>query len=161
MKRATIYRPAAGAFLSADDAAVLGREFDRILKKYGELTPALVVSEAQDTKSVLHRFFEWDHARAAERHWVATAGRLIRSVRIVVKQEKREPTLARAFVSVVADGNRRSYKPMAVAMTNAEWRRQLLDEALQAFDAMARKYSQLEELADVFAALAKTRRRRG
>lgn len=54
----------------------------------GRITPEHVYRDACDPSSPLHACFEWDVNAAAHQHWLDTARRLIRSVRIVIKEER-------------------------------------------------------------------------
>lgn len=153
------YQPAPGAHISADDVRLVAQALERVLEKYGEITPTLVVETAIPETSPLHRFFEWNAEKGAAAFRLQQAGQLIRSVRVVVSAPKQPVRLARAFVSVVTDGNRRSYKPIAVVMTNPQLRAQLLEEAHAALEAMERKYGTLAEWGEVFAAAARVRKR--
>ena len=56
----------------------------------GDLTPDRLVTEAADEASPLHSLFEWDDAKAAHSHRVATARAVIRAVKIeVIVQQRR------------------------------------------------------------------------
>lgn len=54
----------------------------------GRLTPDAVVSEAASKSSVLHDLFEWDTRKAAHAYRLDQARTLIRSVRVVITNER-------------------------------------------------------------------------
>jgi hypothetical protein len=54
----------------------------------GTLTPEMVVADAKREGSPLHDLFEWDLGKAATSHWLETARRLIRNVKVIVTNEK-------------------------------------------------------------------------
>lgn len=55
----------------------------------GRLTPETVVDIARSEASPLHRYFEWDTAKAAEAYRLDQARTLIRSVRVEIHTESR------------------------------------------------------------------------
>lgn len=61
---------------------VVETELAKIKAKHGQLTPELVVEEAQRPKSPLHQYFEWDDSAAAVKYRLEQARTLIRSVRV-------------------------------------------------------------------------------
>lgn len=58
----------------------------------GVLTPDAVVNDAKSAKSPLHRYFEWDDKKAADRYRLEQARELIRSVKVHI--EVRDETIA-------------------------------------------------------------------
>lgn len=58
-----------------------------IYEKHGKLTPPLVVDTARDPEHPLHDRFEWDDAIAGEKWRREQAHELIRSVKIVRKDD--------------------------------------------------------------------------
>jgi hypothetical protein len=59
-------------------------------KNGGRLTPDLVLADARNPDSVLHKLFEWDDDVAAHQHRLFQARQIITSVRVVVTTEKRK-----------------------------------------------------------------------
>lgn len=58
------------------------RELQRIKAREGRLTPQLVVDNARENK-VLSSLFEWNLRKAASRHWLETARRIMRSIEVI------------------------------------------------------------------------------
>lgn len=56
----------------------------------GRITPDLVVADAQNPDSPLHRLFEWDTEKAAHQHWLKTARSIIRQVKIQVTVDSKQ-----------------------------------------------------------------------
>jgi hypothetical protein len=56
----------------------------------GRVTPKAVWQAARDTLNPLHKEFNWDLRKAAEREWERTAAQLIREVKFVVTYEERK-----------------------------------------------------------------------
>lgn len=50
----------------------------------GQITPALVLADAQQETSVLHPLFDWDQAKAAHTAWLDHAREIIRTVKVVI-----------------------------------------------------------------------------
>lgn len=155
------------------DPAVVAHELESIQAKRGTLTAHTVLDEARVESCALHSYFEWDDAKAAEANRLDRAGHLIRCVTVVFEQEEapaaarqvsiemrdeakppeRKQSEVRAFLPVkMADGNR-SYVAMSEALGDAEYRRQVLAQAHSELGSVARKYRELQELAEVVAAI--------
>lgn len=66
----------------------------------GRLTPAAVVADARDPKSVLHRNagFQWDLRKAAYRQWIEHARTLIADAVVVVRDRNDLTFESHAFV---------------------------------------------------------------
>src|SRR5262245_52237385 len=60
----------------------------RSLEIDGRITPEAVVNDASNPDSPLHELFEWDTAKAAHKHWMDRARTLIRSVEVVMRNER-------------------------------------------------------------------------
>lgn len=158
-----------GAHLRGD-AQVVGERLEAIRAKKGTLTPDLVLGDAKNIRSPLHEYFEWDDSKAAHQHRVEQARYLIRSVTVVYEAGEPAPARqahietvplaptapprpVRAFVSVQRDDGGRGYESTAVAMNDADMRRQVLERAHGEMAAVGRRYRELQELSEVFKAL--------
>lgn len=146
------WRPGSRVSIDAEKA---GRELAGIERKEGELTPSNVLERARSANSSLHGHFEWDDSIAAEQHRLSQAGELIRSIVVDVSRSNVEPPKpTRAFVSVERQGCR-SYVGVQTAMSDADLRRQVLERAKAELRAFRERYSDLQELAAIFAAMDK------
>ena len=123
----------------------------------GVLHPETVVEYASDPKTALHSAFEWNDTEAARKYRIEQARKLIR---VVCEYEPHTGQEVRAFVAIHAerydDGG---YRHMPTLLTTKDGRQSVLETALWELDAFERKYKGLKELADVFAAIRKTRKR--
>lgn len=81
----------------------------RASSESGVLEAEDVVESARSADSPLHRFFEWDDAKAAHQHRLSQARRLIRMVTVVTKTETveitsvayaRDPARERGYLSI-------------------------------------------------------------
>lgn len=128
-------------------------ELDRISEANdGLLRPEDVVEFASDPETALHGEFTWDDTEAAREYRLEQARRVIRVVVEIIPQSA-EPI--RAFVSLVPDRRNRGggYRPMPDVLENADWREQLLAQALRELQSWRAKYEQLRALAPVFEAM--------
>lgn len=150
-----IYRWKEGARISVD-AQAAGAELERIRVRHnGRLEPEWVVHNAKAPKNPLHDLFEWDDNVAAQNYRVDQARGIIRSIEVVVEAtEKQKPV--RAFVSVVQERDR-SYTSVTHAMSDPDLRKQVLKAALNELEAWRKRYAELVELAQVFAAIDEAR----
>lgn len=126
------------------------------------LTPENLVNEARAETSPLHSAFEWNDTVAAEKYrceqarlmianivWVESDIQTERHVKLIEKDEDESPNFSdeRAFVSTGERNHR--YVPIAVALTNEEWRTNLLEAAKRDMNAFVMKYRRLTELANI------------
>lgn len=129
------------------------------------LTPENLVNEARSEDSPIHSAFEWNDSIAAEKYrceqarlmianivWVESDIQNERHLKLIEETEKdslKETNFAdeRAFVSTGEQNHR--YVPIAVALTNEEWRANLLKSAKKDMNAFIAKYRRLTELANI------------
>ncbi len=150
-----IYQWRDGARMAAE-AQSAGEELERIRTKHnGRLEPDWVVHAAKKEVNPLHPLFEWDDNVAAQHYRVVQARQVIRSIDVVIEQAEK-PKPIRAFVSVVRDRDQ-SYTSVSHAMSDPELRRQVLLAALGELEAWRKRYAELVELANVFAAIDEAR----
>lgn len=131
-------------------AQIVGEELERIRVRHNSrLTQEDVVAEARDDASPLHPAFEWDDAKAGEQWRLEQASYLIRSIVVAVEANETKAPV-RAFVNVERDTDR-SYTSVAHAMSDAELRAQIIAKALKELKSWRDRYSELVELAKLFA----------
>lgn len=130
-------------------AQVAGEVCER-LSSEGRLTSHDLVDESRDESAPLHKCFEWNDTIAAERYRETQASYIIRSIETVL-QDDTEPV--RAFVSITVGEKAMPYAAVEHVMMRSDSRATLLMKARAELEAFKRKYQQLAELADVFAAI--------
>lgn len=54
----------------------------------GRITPDIVLADARNVASPLHALYNWDADQAAHEHWLDISRRIIRSVRVVIREER-------------------------------------------------------------------------
>jgi hypothetical protein len=123
----------------------------------GVLQPDAVVAFAKNPKTALHDAFCWDDTEAAHQWRLQQARQLIR---ITITYEADARTDVKAYVALRSeryeDGG---YRYMPLLMKTASGREEVLETALWELEAFEKKYSQLKELADVFAAIGRLRKK--
>ena len=133
------------------DINIVNKIFNELEEK-GELTPEKLVDISRPVNAPLHDEFEWDNTVAAEKWRCEQARQLIKGVVIVHRQtidEARKDIVERAYV---ASGERiHRYVTLEHALTNEQWRNQLLNDAKKDMEAFIAKYRRLTELAKVIA----------
>lgn len=133
------------------DAQKAGERLELIEQRNGQLTPELVLADAEKKSSPLHDGFEWNNSAAAEAYRIDQARYLLRSIVIVTDdKEEEEVSTIRAFVNVsVGEEDGKSYITIGHAMSDPDLRRQVLARAYRELQQWADRYHQLEEFASV------------
>ncbi len=126
----------------------------------GSLNPEQVVDFARrNRRSALHAEFEWDDTEAAHQFRLQQARHIIR-LNINVLETPNGDVTVPMYVSLVSDRTRGGgYRTLESVMSSEELREQLLQQALDEFQRVRRKYQTLQELAPVFTALDRVARR--
>ena len=99
MKKMTVaYGFKDGSHISADPQAV-GEMCENLAATSGGLTPSRLVDANREDGTPLHKYFEWDDAKAAEGYREHQAAHVIRCVMIrEAASDSKEPEGIRAFV---------------------------------------------------------------
>jgi len=120
----------------------------------GQLRPSDIVKAARAASSPLHSQFEWDDSEAAEQYRIWQARQLLR-VTVEYIGEGDEAVPVRVFVSLSTDrrGDGSGYRVTTAVMSDPDYRRQLLADALEEMKRFEKKYADLKELAAVIAAM--------
>jgi len=124
--------------------------------------PLDILAAARPKTSPLHEFFTWSNTEAAKRFRIIEARNLARAISVTyVFTNAPEQKHKRAFVSLAErHGVQEEYQTSIKVFSNPELRRQLLGRALQELDAWAARYEQLQELAYMFNAHKRFKKRR-
>src|SRR5262245_2932887 len=112
----------------------------------GYIEPQDVVNEARRASSPLHSEFIWDEGEAAERHWLDTARRLIRFVKLEITVEERMIE----SVAYVSDPDRptksKRYVDLTVAARSHDMARQVLLAEMGRIAAAIRRAQHISEV---------------
>lgn len=109
----------------------------------GHLVPAAVVHAARETKSVLHRHFEWTDKIAAEKYRLDQARSLIRCIHI--ESEDTESGVTRAFLSI-RDKSGVSYRTITDVLNSSDLQQRVLAQAERDLLAFEARYQNLEDI---------------
>jgi hypothetical protein len=147
---------AAGYHLPGLDPDTVGERLSTLRADLGSgFTKAAVVADAKDNPEPYGDYFVWDDAKAGAKYREEQAGYLIRAV--VVHRDEEDKPPVRAFVSVVErESEKDRYLPLVTAMSDEDYRDQMLSDALRYFISGRRRYAEYQGLARIFAAIDAT-----
>jgi DNA transposition AAA+ family ATPase len=121
----------------------------------GTITPAQVVSFAENPDTALHSLFTWDDTEAARQWRESEAQSYMRAVVRLIPRDNAEPLVVRAFVSLSTDRRMdHVYRPITDVLEDDDRRAVLVEDAKREMIALKRKYAHLHELAQVWDAIA-------
>jgi hypothetical protein len=149
-----IFKPSLGSFISESEAQLYGeRLFILQEKNEGKLNAKIVVEDAKNPRSPLHKYFNWDNGDAANKWREHQARILIGSIHIVVKETGEQVRAFQHLTIKVNDRNESQYIDTVRVLSEPELRKQMLERALKEFNSLRRKYQQYKELAEIFIAI--------
>jgi hypothetical protein len=144
-------------------AQVVGERLMSIYKRENkQLTPEMVLEDAERKNSPLHICFEWDDSEAAHKYRLSQAGDIIRSVSVKYKTNEDKDVCVRSFVSIRVDENNvltdnffqknasSFYVSIKDAMTDDILKKYTLDMALKELRSFMEKYRSINELDGLF-----------
>lgn len=121
--------------------ANLRDELTGIYRRYGKLTPEMVVDESRPPAAPLHDRFEWDDAEAAEAYRRDQAHHLIQSVKLPITYRPADgkPVKVRAFQAVRTEqGN--VFKPTEEVVQDPFLTKLVLQNMEREWQAMKARY---------------------
>lgn len=159
------YKAVAGSQLRNADAQMVGEELARIESTKGSLRPEVIVDEARPSRARLHPFLEWRDNVAGEQWRRFQATNLVRAV-VVVRDDNPEASPP-AFVSVRRKGEPgdkrrnkgREFVSVERALSDADWRDEVLQRMWDEVDSLIRRYGHLREFCEIVN-IKKARRRK-
>jgi ribosomal protein S20 len=114
------------------------------LSREDALTPEGIVEKADDETSALHKYFEWDNAKAGHAHRIMQARQLVRVIYLEREQANGTPDRPiPAFVSL-PDDREGGYRATKEVLNNQVFRAKLEQSALKRLDAVAQEFSMLK-----------------
>lgn len=137
------FKLAPGARIRRGDVEVIGRTLEK-LKSQGPLTAEAVLAEAEDPKSVLHKYVEWDDNKAAYAYRLEQARRIIRAVEVVIETAKGKSVQMRGYFSVRDVEGVRSYEPMNFVFSDAALADQVMRDAKAQLEGWMKRYKTYE-----------------
>jgi hypothetical protein len=135
-------------------------ELEKIRKRnLGLLRPEDVVQAAKPKSSPLHNRFDWDDGTAAH-NWRLEQARHIIRVFVQVLETDKGTAESRVFVALSSDkSSGGGYRVLTDVLCDDILRKALLQDAYEDMRRFTQKYSALKELADVFNAMDKAKRK--
>lgn len=107
--------------LSRDQQADVRERLEELTKAHGGvLTPEVVVEDARNESSPLHKHFEWSEKKAAEAFRIEQARRLIREVKIQIVTESRRITTVAYIRNPDASAGEAGYVPTLSLRNNSD-----------------------------------------
>jgi hypothetical protein len=135
----------------------------------GTITPEIVLQEAKQEASPLHRFFCWDDTAAALEYRRIQASMLIRRVKVTVEAGCGRHVRVRHFINVVEPTGREAdddvdeqginarprgiYVDLDTALSTPDYREQLLRQCKRDVETFRAKYHSISEVAGIIDAM--------
>lgn len=124
------------------DAEKVSKEIESIQNA----TPKNILEFARSENTELHKCFEWDDTKAAEKYRLQQARQIVCNL-IYQEDSKEEPAKLRVFYSQYSTN---TYQPTKVLVKNEDAYKELLMQAKSELRAFKNKYRMLTELEDIF-----------
>lgn len=134
-------------------------ELELIHRRNGGITPDAVVEFAKNPTTELHSKFTWDDHVAGHQYRLWQARQLI--VTVVWEPADESSTMnvtVQKYHSIVDEEGNRAYYDIVNIMSSKEKKESLLAEALRDLESFRDRYSQLQELSEVFSAIQQVKR---
>lgn len=132
------------------DAAAAAAELERIRKaKGGRLEAQDVVAEAAEPKNPLHDAFEWDDTKAAHEHRLEQARNIIRTLRV---RRTGDDAPRRVYLHIRSP-KESGYMTAVQVLSDEHLYKIALADAIKALRGLQSRYSEIKELAAVWAAI--------
>ena len=156
------YRARKSAHFSNEKAQIYGVCIEEIMSSQeGKVQPKDVVHVAEGIDSPLHECFEWNNEVAGANYRLVQARHLMGNiVRVTIQTEDNKETEQRAFLNVELPDKEQSthvYISIQEALTNEEYRQQILKKAMSEITYWQQKYKEYHELSDIFKAIEATK----
>lgn len=134
-------------------------ELQRIAAANGDLLlPEKVVEAARDKESPLHDRFDWEDSEAAHKWRLHQARNLINvTVQYLPGVKTNAPT--KVFVSLHADRKEGGYRTLVNVLGDKDQRALLIADAIKELESFQKKYTELQELANVFEAIEQVKQK--
>jgi len=129
------------------DPQKIGEEIEQarqVTAEGGDLR-ATMIDRARNARNYLHRFFEWDDARAAHQHRLAQANLLICSLRVEMPDGEQQP----AFISVTPGKDAKRFSTPDEIVGSVGLQLAVLEAARRDLDQFRKRYSMLGEICAV------------
>ena len=161
MKKTIKAKP--GSRYSDKDAVIISKFLDKTFPN-GEYTPEQIVEAARDKKSEIHRFFNWDDAKAAHLYRLDQARLMVRCLVVITDGGKTMPKAVHVKVDCGDGKTLRTYMNVDKAKDDTDLWKSVVDEAFQGLVAWKYRYERFANYKDfkgVFASIGKLEKKYG
>lgn len=119
------------AIIPKKDVQKVGEYLQEItIKNGGEMTPTKIVEESKSSRSLLHKYFEWDNVKAGDKFRKHQA-RLIIGAVVEVIHSGETPKEMRSFFSVKNKEGHQVYVTLNTTITTPSYTQQIIRDAQQ------------------------------
>lgn len=130
------------------------------VEKEKGLTAENLLDKAKNKNSPLHNFFDWDNSSAAEKWRIQQARIIINEVKIIVNSKEMyafENVQVQVSTNNTEQETKREYKPIVEILSKDEYRKQVIQTALDNVTYWKEKYSEYSELKPIFVSIDKVK----
>lgn len=151
-----IYKQRPGAVLIRNDkeAQIIGSFLDREFPD-GQITPRAVVEKARNPKSPVHKYFEWDDKKAAEKLRLVQARTLIKSIVVEIEGGVESEAFHHVFVK---ENKQSEYVRTEDCLNTQELWKQVLHNALQEAKRWSERYRAYNQLGPIHNSITEVER---
>lgn len=160
-KMGKTYKATRGAPFSQSKAQAFGDCIEEIEEKnHGVVRPIQIVDAGKSKTSPLNAYFDWNDKSAGAKYRLSQARSLINHLIVVIRigEEEREQ---KAYVNVNMVKDDAHIEPLYVnitkAMSNEEFRKQIIQKAMREVEYWRHRYSEYKELSHIFRAIEITK----
>lgn len=132
--------------ISAQEA---GEHIQKLVDKYGEVTPQILLDDARSKDSLLHSCYEWDDSKAAEKHRLNQSKQIIANLVVVSMKNGIQSEPTNAFITIKERNERASYISVARAVSNKVTKDQVMKNALAELKMFEHKYGALLNVSEL------------
>lgn len=115
----------------------------REIESLGECNPEQIVEYARQKHTELHKCFEWDDTKAAERWRIQQARLVCNSLTVTIEVAEAEPIAVRV---IEHDDQERVYRPIVATVRNPDQYSRLLNQAKAELEEFRKRYQGITEL---------------
>ena len=130
------------------------------VEKQDGLTAESLLDKAKEKESPLHDLFDWNNSEAAEKWRLHQARILINEVKIIVgnKEMYAFENVKIAVEDMNKENSSRRYKPIVEILSNEDYRKQVIQSALDSLLYWKEKHSDFVELKPIFISIDKVKK---
>lgn len=111
----------------------------------GVVDPKTLVAAARPTKSPIHRYFEWNNTRAAEKYRLWQARNILLSIEVIINEKES----VRAYHNIFMANDDRTYVSLDRARQSEDLWEQIIHNAMREALAWNSRYETYKELSKI------------